>query len=62
MKLSFIILFFYTIFNPTIIPVIISRARYTLPNLPSPSFLMNLKFSLPNPSFPASLNLGGDLV
>ena len=43
-------------------PVIISRARYTLPNFPSPSFLINLKFYLPSPSFPVVLNLEGDLV
>lgn len=52
--------FFSTTFNPTIIPVCISRAKYTLPNLPSPSFLITLKCYLHTPSFPANLNLGGD--
>jgi hypothetical protein len=39
-----------------------SRAKYTLPNLPYPSFFINLKFYLLIPSFPISLNFGGDLV
>lgn len=43
-------------------PVRISRAKYTLPNLPSPNFFMNLKFSLPIPSFLESLGLDGDLI
>jgi len=45
-----------------IIPVPISRAKYTLPNFPSPSFFMNLKFYFPMPSFPDILNLPGDLA
>ena len=43
--------FFSTTFRPTIKPVFISLAKYTLPNLPSPSFLMNLKLYFPIPIF-----------
>ena len=60
-KLSRTILFFSITFSPTIIPVHISRAKNTLPNLPYPNLLIILKQSLESPSFDF-LNFGGDLV
>lgn len=53
--------FFYTDFKATIIPVKTSFAKKTLPNFPSPSRRIILKFSLPRRWLP-NFGFSGDLV
>ena len=60
-KFSRTIRFFSITFSPTISPELLSRARYTLPNFPSPSRRITLKLSFDSPSRPF-LNFGGDFV
>lgn len=47
-KLSLMILFFYTTFRPTIKPLKIYLAKNTFPNFPCPSCLRILKFCFDN--------------
>ena len=60
-RLSWIIFFLFIIFNATIIPVYISRAKLTEPNLPYPKTRIILKFYLLSP-FGVNFILSGDLV
>jgi hypothetical protein len=58
-KLSFIILFFYTTFKPTIKPLKIYLAKNTFPNFPCPSCLSILKFYRHNFSLEILFELEG---
>lgn len=62
-RLSLMIPFLSIDFSATIMPVYISLARNTLPNLPSPSRFIILKFSLHScPRFSGSFAFSGDFV